>query len=130
MATRSNIGARQDNGKIKAIYCHWDGYPEGVGLTLSEHYTDRAKIERLLELGDISALEDTEPENITSYAMRGETGTEARFYDTLEEWQEMASNSGIEYLYLYEKDAWNEEFKWSFFSVNEKWHALPVKITA
>ena len=57
MATRSRIGMEQPNGEVRSIYCHWDGYPEGVGATLQEHYTDPAKVEALIALGDISVLE-------------------------------------------------------------------------
>jgi hypothetical protein len=38
------------------IYCHWDGYPEGVGATLREHYTDDQKITTLMRLGALSSL--------------------------------------------------------------------------
>jgi hypothetical protein len=56
MATRSRIGMEQPNGEVRSVYCHWDGYPEGVGATLQEHYTDPAKVEALIALGDISYL--------------------------------------------------------------------------
>ena len=56
MSTRSHIGKKQPDGTIKYIYCHWDGYPEHNGKLLKEHYTDEAKIDALLELGDISVL--------------------------------------------------------------------------
>jgi hypothetical protein len=61
MATRSRIGIEltDKNGEriVKSIYCHWDGYPEGVGKTLMEHYQDRDKVEKLIKLGAISFLE-------------------------------------------------------------------------
>lgn len=44
------------NGTVRSIYCHWDGYPKGVGSTLVEHYNDREKVESLIGLGDISSL--------------------------------------------------------------------------
>ena len=56
MSTRSRIGMKMLDGSIKSIYCHWDGYPKGVGATLQKHYTDPKKIEELLNLGDISSL--------------------------------------------------------------------------
>jgi len=56
MATRSRIGMEQPNGEVRSIYCHWDGYPEGVGATLQEHYTNPEKVEALIALGDISSL--------------------------------------------------------------------------
>lgn len=62
MSTNSRIGIEQADGTVKSIYCHWDGYPKGVGKTLIEHYNDRAKIESLIALGDISVLgEQPEP---------------------------------------------------------------------
>jgi hypothetical protein len=58
MSTRSRIGIEEAaGGKIRSIYCHFDGYPEGgVGTTLFEHYTDEQKIRDLIALGDISSL--------------------------------------------------------------------------
>jgi hypothetical protein len=56
MATRSRIGIQDENGTIRSIYCHWDGYPEGVGATLNEHYLNRQKLNALINLGDISEL--------------------------------------------------------------------------
>lgn len=56
MSTRSRIGMVMPDGKVKSIYCHWDGYPEGVGKTLENSYTDPKEVEKLLELGDISSL--------------------------------------------------------------------------
>ena len=58
MATRSRIGLELEDGSIKSIYCHWDGYPSGVGATLAGHYTQREKVESLIRLGDISSLEE------------------------------------------------------------------------
>ncbi len=61
MATRSRIGMECTdafgNKFVKSIYCHFDGYPEGVGATLQEHYFDREKVAALIELGAISFLE-------------------------------------------------------------------------
>jgi len=45
-------------GTVSAIYCHWDGYPEYNGKILKECYSDKDKLQQLLELGDISALKE------------------------------------------------------------------------
>lgn len=55
MSTNSAIFIEKD-GKIKGIYCHWDGNLEGVGRTLLEHYQNEDKVLRLIELGNISGL--------------------------------------------------------------------------
>jgi hypothetical protein len=57
MATRSRIGIELEDGAIRSIYCHWDGYPSGVGATLTVHYTQREKVLELISLGDISSLD-------------------------------------------------------------------------
>lgn len=54
MATRSAIGVAYGD-VIKAVYCHWDGYPEHNGSILVTHY-DRPKASELLTHGDISSL--------------------------------------------------------------------------
>lgn len=56
MSTRSRIGLVLPDGKVKSVYCHFDGYPEGVGATLKKCYNTREKIAKLLEGGDISRL--------------------------------------------------------------------------
>ena len=67
MSTRSNIGILRENGSVEMIYCHHDGYPEGVGATLVKHYTTLAKAEALLALGNLSSLGD-EIETCCAYA--------------------------------------------------------------
>jgi hypothetical protein len=56
VTTTSRIGMEMPNGKVKSIYCHYDGYTKGVGATLQEHYVDPEKVEALISLGDISQL--------------------------------------------------------------------------
>ena len=56
MATRSAIGFLEHDGSVHAVYCHWDGYLEGVGQTLVKHYSNTYKTLALLEHGDISSL--------------------------------------------------------------------------
>lgn len=60
MATRSMIGMVQPDGNIiKAVYCHWDGYPAYVGNVLKHHYHTEDSVVALLDCGDISSLGDT-----------------------------------------------------------------------
>jgi len=56
MATRSRIGIEQEDGTVRSIYCHWDGNPSHQLPILQEHYTDRKKVEKLIQLGNISYL--------------------------------------------------------------------------
>ena len=59
MATRSTITARFSSGLYACLYCHYDGYLEGVGKTLKEHYTSEDKIVDLFKLRDLRCLENS-----------------------------------------------------------------------
>ena len=65
MATRSVI-AKLDSKtkKIKAVYCHNDGYLAHVGTVLDSHYQDESKVDELLKHGDISFLDENIGEKI------------------------------------------------------------------
>jgi hypothetical protein len=56
MATRSKIAIENSDGTVSAIYSHWDGYPSHNGVMLAEHYTNREKVQQLINLGSISSL--------------------------------------------------------------------------
>jgi hypothetical protein len=118
MATRSTIGMLQEDGQtIRSVYCHWDGYPEGVGAILKEHYTDPAKIEALLDFGDISVLDadfgeqndfDNRTEGVTLfYRDRGETGVNALTHADENEWLGFRRGSWCEYGYLWADGEWH-----------------------
>lgn len=66
MSTRCRIGIKNEDGTIRSIYCHFDGYPDGVGQTLLDSYKDAEKINKLLDLGDISCL-GSEPVSDSKY---------------------------------------------------------------
>ena len=58
MSTRSAIAWYDPELKTgMSVYCHFDGYPEGVGRTLLDYYTDEDRVKRLVSLGDLSYVE-------------------------------------------------------------------------
>ena len=59
MSTNSIIAKQYENGTIKSIYCHWDGYFEYNGRILDESYGYSFKVDDLIELGEISSLGKT-----------------------------------------------------------------------
>lgn len=56
MSTRSRIGIMNEDGTITSVYCHNDGYVNGVGAILQEYYMNPVDVYRLLILGDLSIL--------------------------------------------------------------------------
>lgn len=55
MSTRARVGITIPEG-IESIYVHFDGYPEGVGQKLLDHWTEADKVRQLIDLGDLSQL--------------------------------------------------------------------------
>lgn len=120
MGTRALIGMQYTNGNIRAIYCHWDGYIEGgVGETLHRHYQDTAKINQLLDGGDISGLGsridapeahsfENPVEDCTVFYIRnrGKKGCAATSYPTAEAFMASTTDCMALYAYLYVDGAW------------------------
>lgn len=116
MGTRSRIAVEQPDGTFTSIYVHWDGYPLHQAPILLDHYTDRAKAEQLMALGDLSSLGEQLGERhdfddrshddwCVAYGRdRGETGTEASTSKTLDELFTLTKECGGEYLYLLRQD--------------------------
>jgi hypothetical protein len=115
MATRSNIAYKTPEGKIRSVYCHWDGYPAHNGEMLTRFYDSFDRVVALTDLGSISALRpnlnaqtaghsfDTPADEVTiAYARdRGET-LSIQEYDDIPSWIEDME----EYAYLWTDNGW------------------------
>jgi len=118
MATRSLIGKILPGGGILSIYCHWDGYPENNGKILQNHFQDEEKIEKLMQLGDLSSLApeigdephdfNTPPEGICNFYGRDrqETGVGPKTNYSLPSFMKRAENCGAEYVYIRMDGKW------------------------
>ncbi len=59
MATRALIGYLSDDGStFVCTYNHYDGYPDGLGKTLNDHYNSDDKAEDVASTGYISYIDD------------------------------------------------------------------------
>ena len=56
MSTRWIIAIEKPDKTCRAIYVHFDMYPDGAGICLTQHYTAPERIEQLLALGGLSSL--------------------------------------------------------------------------
>ena len=56
MATRSAIGYALPSGKVRAVYCHWDGSPSHQLPILEAHYASLPKVRALIKPGSMSSL--------------------------------------------------------------------------
>ena len=57
MATRSRIGVILPDGKVQSVYCHWDGYPTGVGDDLVKTISTYKQAKDFVDEGDHSSVE-------------------------------------------------------------------------
>lgn len=102
--------------KYYGITCHYDGYPDGVGKMLKQHYRNDRKIEELLDLGNISVLgeEIGEQHDFATHGRnpkadkwtlaygrdRGEKGQRAKMMSM----SDLHNNS---YYYIWQDDEWH-----------------------
>ena len=102
MATRSNIEIENKDGTVSAIYCHFDGYIDGVGEILYKNYNTREKLEQLIALGDISSLGKTLEETVAYHRDRGERLEEPIQHKTvLLYFESEIGGGGVEYSYCF-----------------------------
>ena len=111
MSTNSRIAIQKKDGTIKSIYCHWDGYPNGVGKTLLEHYKGVRKVNSLIALGSISSLEKNIKPTLTSHSFdhKESNCTVAYHRDRGEELQ---------------IDEYNKQWEWTLYDNCEEWNYL------
>ena len=125
MATRSfickSLPKLYQNHTIVGIYCHYDGYPAGVGATLSTHYTTEERVDALLSLGSISQLHprlvpmldethtfDNPAVGVTVayHRDRGEAMREMTFPSLDVMVSDVADQLGVEFVYIWDGTAW------------------------
>jgi hypothetical protein len=121
MGTRSAIGYKTPEGKIRAKYSHYDGYVAGCGKMLQDNYQEARKIAQMVELGDQSYMDkesfpmpssghsfNTPEDGVTIFygRDRGETRVEAQEFETVQEFVEYYSGAGCEYFYLHTAAGW------------------------
>ena len=134
MSTRSMIARRYEDGSFRAVYAHWDGYPEHNGRILLSHYSDMNKLNALLDEGDISILRETvgdkhnfddflqgqeSPANKNEWTTfygrdRGEEGCEASTFDTLDELITAAKERWSIYVYVFDGRYLPSANRWLF----------------
>lgn len=104
MSTRSHIGIKDSRG-ITGIYCHFDGYPEGVGRILLENYDTEDKVNALIAKGDMSSLGTSIKE--CDFYKEG-PATEPYTIPDCEDVREKYYQSGkwVDYSYLFENGEW------------------------
>lgn len=97
MSTNSRIGYLE-NGQVKSIYCHWDGYTSHNGAILLDHYDALDKVKALVDRSNISSL-GSKPLNTKFY-------DGAQEYPTLEDFASFKENAYYHYLFDMKNNEW------------------------
>lgn len=103
MGTAAMIGIYNEDGSVTASYCHYDGYVEGVGRTLNDHYNTQYDAEIVAKGGYMSALYD----DYLVTRQEAVHNEKAMKYKSVEEYAKRGSQySGADYLYLWDGEGW------------------------
>tara|TARA_R100000734_G_C3282915_1_gene76157 strand:+ start:296 stop:850 length:555 start_codon:yes stop_codon:yes gene_type:complete len=108
MSTRSNVAVIDPaTNKLKVIYVHSDGYPEGVGVCLHKFYNTYDKVNELVNLGSASYLADTLDECFFYGRDRNEEDNgPQKFRDEWMYFNSMRGDFMIEYIYIFKDNEW------------------------
>lgn len=103
MSTRSYIGIKLPSGRVKAVYCHFDGYiVNGVGEMLLNHYKDEQAVQDLIALGSLRSLYDSLTSTVAYHRDR-EDPWESCSPDHWESQTEyLTLGRNVDYLYLFD----------------------------
>jgi hypothetical protein len=104
MGTPSMIGVVNEDGSVTATYCHYDGYLEGVGRTLVNHYNSAIEAISVSLVGYFSALEPNIHNSIANSVHKNEKPV---VYDSVKVYMKCGYNhASADYLYLFDGEAW------------------------
>lgn len=123
MSTRSYIGRLTEDKQVFFVYCHFDGYPSGVGKVLKEHYYRPEDVSNLLSFGSISVLTPTVEQSFFYGRDRKEPNQE-QTQTTYDEYLPSSGfeGSGVVYKYLF--DEYTEE--WSCYNMQGDLVEIPT----
>ena len=103
MSTRSAIIEKVGNDYY-GIYCHNDGYINGVGKMLQTYYTNPAMVHDLIELGDLSSVGSDLIDTCAYHRDRDDAYSKAFRSKSITALSKKIGHNG--YVYLYENEIW------------------------
>ena len=94
---------------VRGIYCHYDGYPNGVGETLYNCYQSARRLDRLFMRGDISSLGPTPDRATHPFGWCPKHGADEEYAAFVCQENDIVNGSqhvDVEYVYLWRNGAW------------------------
>lgn len=113
MSTRSRIAYNDGKNVYMSVYCHFDGYVEGVGQVLFHYYNDFDKAKALVDGGDMSSVSP----NVNDISRYDDGDTYPLICEGIKELIDYFDKSDQEFLYVFEDGRWTY-FNKEYGSVN------------
>lgn len=119
MSTRSTVIVKFGDKDYRGIYCHWDGYPDGVGKTLKENFNSLEMAKEIVELGDCSCIAGcvrikpigkhtfNAPEGGTIIAYHRDRGEKLIPPAKGATWKAVGREIGNDFNYIFENGSWH-----------------------
>jgi len=98
VATRSFISTWQQDGTLRGIYCHYDGYPSHVGSILTAFYDDAGSADMLINGSQLRSFDVDGSFQRYSTAYDNDSEVYGSVKDVLE--------SGFDYCYIWANGVW------------------------
>lgn len=93
----------EETGQVVSSYCHYDGYPEGVGSVLASYYNNAHDAESAALVGYVSALK---ADLVQSVAESANHDAPVEYGSLDEFFSDMKQCGWIEYVYLWCEGGW------------------------
>jgi hypothetical protein len=100
MSTRSFIGYQHSTDEIRGMYCHYDGYPDHVGVILTKYHSSFAAMTEIISGGQIRNFD----QDGTICRFGDDQAGELESYKSVQE----ALDTVFDYVYLF--DEFNQEW--------------------
>jgi hypothetical protein len=123
MSTRSFIGIQHPDGTVHGIYCHHDGYLEGVGAALKAHYTTVRQVLDLVALGSLSSLGEDLDVTQAYHRDRGED-LDISTYDSPVDIR--FDDGGYEFIYLFRPGQNGEGGTYTWYYADQAFEGVPA----
>lgn len=125
MSTRSYIVHEQDDGTVRASYVHFDGYFDGVGRMLVEHYDYDAAPHEITTLGGLLYLERNLFPSSAEHSFRDpEDGVTVAYHRDRGEEQEREVFPSFKTCFDYLRK--RGDIRYAYFRRNGKWWGMRI----
>ena len=106
MATRATIGYLNPDNTITTTYNHYDGYPEGLGVALKNHYNTNEEAKEVANMGYVSYI-DAETGNIEANNKSApQTVGDSDLVSSIQYFKDQASEGDYAYLWVPQNEEW------------------------